>query len=83
MDHSSLSKRIRDTLQLSQADLAELLGMHQPDISRVEGGHDELPPAKLRRLQVLVECSKSIFGIYKMLTLEFYENRLLHDPQLH
>ena len=39
--------KYRNKLGMTQEDLAALLDLHQPDVSRIEGGHI-LPPMRVR-----------------------------------
>lgn len=56
MDYSKLIKELREKLILSQAELAELLGVSFASVNRWEMGHHE-PTIKLKR-KIVVLCKK-------------------------
>jgi putative transcriptional regulator len=56
MDYGILIKKIRDTLMLSQNELAEKLGVSFATINRWEKGHHQ-PTIKLRR-EINAFCKK-------------------------
>lgn len=56
MDYSKLSKELREKLILSQAELAELLGVSFASVNRWEIGHHE-PTIKSKR-KIVVLCKK-------------------------
>jgi len=78
-----MSRTVRESLGISQEDLAMLLGVHQPDISRLEGPASiPLAPLRQRRLEGLYKLVLHYKGVYKLLVTEAYEFRLQFDPQL-
>lgn len=48
MDYSELLKKIRESLLLSQVQLAKLLGVSFPTVNRIENEHNE-PSLKTKR----------------------------------
>lgn len=56
MDYSKLIKELREKMILSQAELAELLGVSFASVNRWEMGHHE-PTIKLKR-KIVVLCKK-------------------------
>ena len=56
MDYSKVSKELREKLILSQAELAELLGVSFASVNRWEMGHHE-PTIKSKR-KIIALCKK-------------------------
>ena len=56
MDYSKVSKELREKLILSQAELAELLGVSFASVNRWEQGHHE-PTIKSKR-KIVALCKK-------------------------
>ena len=55
-------KRIRERLQLSQSQLADMMGMHPQNVSRIETGEREptkQQAAALRNIEIMLTCEES------------------------
>jgi len=81
-EQKDLSLQLRMMLGLRQQDLAHLLGCHQPDISQLENFNIQLKEKPAARLKALLEITDNKVGIFKMLCIESFEDRCLHDPSL-